>query len=370
MFKTTLTPRSLVIKSFFLVIFITSPLFALEGIDIRQTLNQWSPVLGDYVEREFYIHIPTNYDITTPTPLVLNFHGWGDNAMDQADRSGFNRKSDELGFIVVNVEGYQVFSPSQLNWSGRSWNAKGISSSNAALDHGLDDVALAVDIVNFVSAHNELFNIDSSRVYAHGYSNGGGLVHAIAVEAADVFAAVTSTSCNTLITDNDEPPNPKRAIPVLTIVGLNDLVIPYCGGWGIVHNQLTYSSEEGLEFWRTRNNCENSFVTEMEGYEDTWPGLNAQWTLSDPTECQTTTGPKFKIYNNCDGSAMVGLVTLYGNKPWSFGHNLYGYNIEDVNITDLCWAWMSQFTNAFNTLGKQCHKVNDRVYNSYSARAY
>ncbi|MCP4746336.1 MAG: hypothetical protein GY874_09385 [Desulfobacteraceae bacterium] len=345
MIKTTFSPQSIFIRAAIFFILITSPLFALEGIDIKQTINQWSPVLEDYVEREFYIHIPVNYDITTPTPLVLNFHGYADNAVDQADRSGFNLKSDESGFIVVNVEGYQVFSSSHLNWAGRSWNAKGLTTSNAASDHGLDDAALAVDIVNYISAHQELFNIDSSRVYAHGYSNGAGLVHTIAIEASDVFAAVTSISCNTLITENEEPPAPKRAIPVLTIVGLNDLVIPYCGGFGIFKHQWTYSSEESIEFWRIRNKCDNSFVTEMEGFEDKWPGLNGQWTLSEPAKCKTTTGPKFKIYNNCDDNAMTGLVTLYGNEPWSFGHNLYGYNNENVNIADLSWTWMSQFTN-------------------------
>ena len=33
-------------------------------------------------ERTFRVHVPRGYDSTTPTPLILVFHGWGGNEND------------------------------------------------------------------------------------------------------------------------------------------------------------------------------------------------------------------------------------------------------------------------------------------------
>ncbi|MFY0538678.1 alpha/beta hydrolase family esterase [Nannocystis pusilla] len=57
--------------------------------------------------RSAIVHVPTDYDPQAPTPVVLNFHGFTQNAAGQQQLSGMNPVAEEHDFIVVYPEGVE-----------------------------------------------------------------------------------------------------------------------------------------------------------------------------------------------------------------------------------------------------------------------
>ena len=119
----------------------------------------------DGVTRHYRVWVPAGYDGSVPVPLVLDFHGFTSNDVQQALISGFRQVADVEGFIVIHPLGV-----------GSSWNA-GDLCCGQALQQGIDDVGFARAIVDATAAEA---NIDRRRVYATGLSNGGAMSHRIA----------------------------------------------------------------------------------------------------------------------------------------------------------------------------------------------
>ena len=55
--------------------------------------NRANVTMGD---RSFLVHIPASYDSTTPHAMVLSFHGFKRNDVNQEKISGFSDKGIEL----------------------------------------------------------------------------------------------------------------------------------------------------------------------------------------------------------------------------------------------------------------------------------
>ena len=88
----------------------------------------WTVMSGG-VPRLVNVHIPTSYDPTQPTPLVLNFHGFTSDAVQEALLSQMSPLADANGFIVM----YPVGTGAPL-----SWNAGACCGTAAAT--GVDDI--------------------------------------------------------------------------------------------------------------------------------------------------------------------------------------------------------------------------------------
>jgi polyhydroxybutyrate depolymerase len=178
--------------------------------------------------RQYKVHVPPSYRREEPMPLVFCFHGLGqDPNLFCLAGAELDRKSDEVGFILVMPLGYE-----------NSWNAG--TCCGAARDEKLDDIALVRAIFAEVSRH---VNVDRDRVYATGLSNGGYMSYRLACEAADLFTAVLSgagaiginefpdkTSANPdLLNWSSDLAEcaPSRPVSVLHIHGTADELIPY-----------------------------------------------------------------------------------------------------------------------------------------------
>ena len=103
--------------------------------------------------RHYILHVPPSYDGTKQTPLVINLHGAGSNAAQQAPYSRWPQKGDAEGFIVVT--------PDALG-TPRAWNFIPIGSQ-------ADDTGFIRDILDRMDAQ---FCIDDARVYSSGISSG------------------------------------------------------------------------------------------------------------------------------------------------------------------------------------------------------
>ncbi len=171
--------------------------------------------------RQYKVHVPPSYDPEQPMPVVFCFHGLGQNAvMFCVDGAGMPAKADAEGFILVMPNGLQ-----------NSWNAG--TCCGSAVTSKLDEVGFVRAVFAEISKH---LNIDLSRVYATGLSNGGYLSYRLACEASDLFVAVAPGAGAIGMDDigggtdargDFEACEPSHPVSVLDIHGTKDTLVSY-----------------------------------------------------------------------------------------------------------------------------------------------
>jgi len=190
---------------------VTCPSPALLPRDSVETVE-----VGD-VTRMYLLHVPAAYDGSKPVPLVVDFHGLTGTGMQQRGASTFPDVTDPEGVVMAFPTGLP-------GPSGNAWDVGPCCVS------GVDDVAFAKALVAQVSA---TACIDPKRVYAAGFSMGGGMAHVVACQAADVFAAVAPASFD-LLQENVGTCRPPRPITEISFRGSADMLVPYAGGYSAV----------------------------------------------------------------------------------------------------------------------------------------
>ncbi len=162
--------------------------------------------------RAYLLYLPPDYRATTRYPLVLNFHGHNSDPFIQQSISGFTTLAREQGFIVAYP-----------------WGAIG-PDRNTGWDTGLpgrthvDDVLFASDLLNRLQA---TLCVDPQRIFATGFSNGGGMTNELACTLSGRIAAFAPVS-------GSYPPVPggcipQRPVPILEFHGTTDHTVPYTG---------------------------------------------------------------------------------------------------------------------------------------------
>ena len=178
-----------------------------------QPVDRTETVLVGGVSRSYALHVPAAYDGSRPVPLVVDFHAISGSGEQQRDSSPYPDVTDPEGAVIAFPTG--LSGP-----SGEAWNIGPCCVAN------VDDVAFVKALVAQVSM---AACVDPKRVYATGFSMGGGMVHYLACHAADVFAAVAPSAFD-LLQENAGGCQPARPITVISFRGNADPLIPYDGG--------------------------------------------------------------------------------------------------------------------------------------------
>ncbi len=262
------------------------------------------------IERTYILHIPSSYDESKPTPLVLSFHGGGGNAENQRRVSGFNDLSDENGFIVVYPNGTGRLEDTILTWNGG--NCCGYAVAN-----NIDDVGF---IRALVAELQSQYNIDPKRIYATGFSNGGIMSYRLACDAADIFAAIGAVS-GTLNYDQCQPSQP---VSVIHIHGTDDTHLPYNGGRGDDSlTQVDYKSvDETLDFWLNFDQC--NLTPAKESFDDV----------------------QHESYSGCANESDIELYAIVGGKhAWPGSDGPAGPNgdepTQSISASKLIWEFFA-----------------------------
>ena len=273
--------------------------------------------------RHYKVHVPKSYSASVPAPVLFALHGYQQNAvMFVVDGTGFVEKSEEEGFILVLPNGVQE------DGIGGSWNA-GICCG-AASGQELDDVGFIRAIFAEVQKH---VNVDASRVYATGLSNGGFMTHRLACEAADLFAAVAPVassigtpelgSIGTNPSPDFENCSPSRPISVLAMHGDADWIVPYAG------------MKRTLDYWAERAGCALETVAAQ------------QPESGGDTHCVT--------YTDCPQDIEItGCSVAGGGHCWfgdegcgtgapGLGNLIVGNDSDFLNATDATWDFLKRF---------------------------
>src|SRR2546426_8481903 len=160
-------------------------------------------------KREYLLYVPSSYDRAKLTPLVISMHGAAEWPAQQMNLSRWNRLAETQGFIVVYPSGSDV---------PKIWHVE----RSAGL---MQDVRFISELIDTLEA---AYNIDPTRIYADGVSNGGGMAFVLSCALSDRIAAVGMVAAARSLpwswcTDH-------RAVPMITFHGTADPIAPYNGG--------------------------------------------------------------------------------------------------------------------------------------------
>jgi polyhydroxybutyrate depolymerase len=291
-------------KSFFFII-ISITLFAACGEESKEDnkdlvkpcySNTNAQTLSHNNElREYIIYIPTSYNGTSKVPLLFNFHGYGGGASEYMDYADLRVLAESDTFILVYPQG------SCLN---------GLSHWNPSLPGGdnkssVDDLGFVEALINQVSSD---YNIDSERIYACGYSNGGMFAYGLANYKSELFAAVGSVS-GTILDFNGTTSHP---MPVIHLHGTSDGVIPYNG------NDDYNSAQSVLDYWVGFNNT----VTNPTVNSDSNGGMSIEHYLYDQGD---------------SGVSVAHYKFIGGDHVW------FSATYQGQNTSQLIWSFVSKY---------------------------
>ena len=218
-------------------------------------------------ERTYVRQTPASYTSTEPVPLILNFHGFGSNALEQVFLSRLHPLSESEGFIVVTPEGTVSITEGE-----QFWNTGFLGDEET-----VDDVAFVNELLDQVEAD---LCIDTDRIFATGMSNGGHFSSLLGCVLADRIAAFASV---TWILHTDDC-NQGRTVSAMHFHGTDDQTVEFASipgvvaAWATDHEcagepEITAISDEVelREYVDCNDDGEIDFYV-VDGGGHTWPG--------------------------------------------------------------------------------------------------
>lgn len=251
--------------------------------------------------RTFIVHLPPSYG-SQAQPLVILYHAYSFSAEQMERYSQMDSAADTENFIVVYPQGADQ--PS-------SWNA-GNGAEGPTGD--ANDIQFTGDMLLYLE-HN--YCVDTHRVYAAGFSIGGGMAYRLACTLTNQFTAIATVSgayypipggCH-----------PSRSVPILEIHGQADHYAPYNGN----PEAKMASVQSYLNGWLSRDGCSSSFQTIFHQADVT--GL--QWSYC-------ANGASVMHYRINDGGH-----TWPGAGP----NGTLGYTTHTIDANIVIWNFFSQY---------------------------
>jgi polyhydroxybutyrate depolymerase len=263
-------------------------------------------VVSSGQDRRYLLFVPTTYDAARPTPLVISIHGYSEWPAHQAQISGWSDLAQEYGFLVVYPEGIGF---------PRRWRA-GSQSGDP-----LVDVRFISDLIDELERQ---YNIDRTRIYANGLSNGGGMSILLGCTLADRITAIGSVSGGYLY-PLDEC-RPSRPVPMIAFHGTADPIVPYLGGPSRYFDLPFPAIPEWVSARAKLNGCGSS-----------------------PEELPVSGEASGIRYSGCDqGADVVFYMIDGGGHSWPGGEPLpkwiAGPTTQDIDATRVMWEFFSRFS--------------------------
>ncbi len=144
----------------------------------------------DDTPRAFLVYVPPGYNADTPTPVVFMFHGSNQGGPLMYANTGWAAKADAENFLVVYPTSWRYPLVGE-NGLHEKWNSFSLYTQVVPGTALQDDVHFVQVLVEVVKA---TFTVDPRRLYATGFSNGGGFVLSrLVIEMPAVFAAFATS---------------------------------------------------------------------------------------------------------------------------------------------------------------------------------
>ena len=167
---------------------------AVTALDYLTGRNDYTINVDD-TPREFIVYLPSGYDPGRTTPIVVMFHGSNQHPNNMYENTSWVRKAEEENIIVVFPGSWQY---PLLDEPGvkEKWNTPGLAELALPGTEFKDDVHFIMVLLEHLKA---TLNVDEKRIFASGFSNGGGFVITrLMLDMNDVFAAYATSGAGLL----------------------------------------------------------------------------------------------------------------------------------------------------------------------------
>jgi polyhydroxybutyrate depolymerase len=206
----------------------------------------------DGVTRTFIVDVPSDYDESTPYPLLFGFHGRGFSAAEFRSASYGNLLS-VAGDVAIVVH------PDALGEPERAWETE-----------ALDDVRFFDALLEELS---DGLCIDTARVFAAGHSSGAYFTNTLGCERGDSLRAIAPVAGGGPFGSDGRGPSCRAPLPAWIAHAEDDETVPFENG------------ENSRDYWLESDACEESFddvsPSPCVAYEGCRAGLAVNWCVYD-----------------------------------------------------------------------------------------
>ncbi|MBN2000983.1 T9SS type A sorting domain-containing protein [candidate division KSB1 bacterium] len=269
--------------------------------------GQYQEFMYDGIMREYAVFEPSLDPNPNGYPLVVALHGAGSEGYGMISTAFLGQKAAKEKFIVA--------APSALIYNVVSWWNAG---------DGYEEMCQGTDDLGFISAVidtmiENYYNVDTTRIYLLGHSNGSMMAYRVAAELSHRIAAI-ATNTGQMVYEYCDPEYP---VPIIHFHGLEDPICPYEGrGDSII---VLPHVDSLMAIWRGVNNCS-----------------------STPETIYNENGIVGKKWASLDGK---GDIILYTIENW--GHSWPRTVDPGIDATDVMWDFLKLHTRNIETSIKE-----------------
>ena len=297
--------RTMVVGAVLVLIGLPAVLALIDAVTFFVRNRNNGSIVSSGQKREYLLYVPGSYDRTKPTPLVISMHGAGGWPVQQMELSEWNRLAQSQRFIVVYPSGIESAGP-------RIWHVESGGGEGR-------DVTFISELIDKLEA---AYNIDPSRIYANGISNGGGMSFVLSCTLSNRIAAVGMVAAAQTLPWNWC--TDRRAVPMIAFHGTADPMVPYNGGASWVAPESFPGVSTWAAKWARRNRC----------------GPN-------PVESAVAADVTRREYTNCaENAAVVLYIIKGGGHTWPGGQPMpewfVGPTSRGIDATSQMWAFFRE----------------------------
>ena len=204
------------------------------------------------LQRDYWLYVPDGQELTDEaSSVILCLHGSGGNGEDMIFRANWQSVAAANNCIVIY--------PSSLYVYGQQHYWMNIDKETNYLAHLVEEVC-------------EKYNVDRSRIYVTGFSNGSGMAQNMAVKYSDVFAAAALGAPAYFDEEYADFPTDSHEIAVLFSYGTED---KYLKKFNITADIDDNAALSHLKYWR------NKYGFSQDDYECETEGKYTTYTFSN-----------------------------------------------------------------------------------------
>lgn len=161
---------------------------------------------------EYGVYVPSGYDATRPTPLVVALHGLGSGPMYMMEYNNLVELAEEYGYLIVTPMGY-----SPRGWYGS--RGPGNDFNQRRDDPGPKNLGelSELDVLNVLDIIRAEYTVDPDRIYLIGQSMGGGGTWYLGSKYPQIWAALAPLAPATYT--SPDALAPARDLPVIVVMG-------------------------------------------------------------------------------------------------------------------------------------------------------
>ncbi len=270
-------------------------------------LTDYTIQVGSY-QRTYHVHLPPTYTTTSTFPLVVGLHGSGDTGSGFSGMTNFNAVADLNSVIAVYPDAIKG-----------TWNSAGTAPQ--------DDFAF---ISAMILQLRSTFSINSHRIYAVGFSNGGDMTEELGCRMNSTFAAISSVSGHMPSTYACPQIHP---MPLITFHGSADPIWSYAGWANTKYGQHLMGALDAENKWAALAACKTA------------PTVT---NLRDAVPTDGTT-EQLRVTTGCTGGVQMQLYTINnGGHTWPGGLqylpvSAIGLTSLDISASTLIWQFFAQY---------------------------